>query len=92
MNKYDLIEDVVRRGEVSFKEAAVVVNSVFDSMMDALLKGERIEIRGFGSFTTRTYKPYMGRNPKTKERIEVKPKRLPHFKPSREVKKLLNYK
>lgn len=90
MNKYDLIDEVVKQGNISFKEASLVVNTVFDSMLSAVLKSERIEIRGFGSFTTRAYKPYLGRNPKTKEKIEVKPKKLPHFKPSRDIKKLLN--
>lgn len=90
MNKYDLINELVKRNNIGFKEASIVVNTIFDSMMKAVLNNERIEIRGFGSFTTRSYKPYIGRNPKTREKIEVKPKRLPHFKPSREIKKLLN--
>jgi len=90
MNKYDIIEEVAKKGEIPFKDAAVVVNTVFDVMRDAIMRDERIEIRGFGSFTTRSYKSYTGRNPKTKEQITVKPKRLPYFKPSRGIKKILN--
>lgn len=90
MNKHDLINELVKRSNRAFKEASIVVNTIFSSLMNAVLRNERIEIRGFGSFTTRSYKTYIGRNPKTKEKIEVKPKRLPHFKPSREIKKLLN--
>ncbi len=90
MNKYDIIEAIAKEGGLSTKDAAVIVNTVFESMKSAILRGERIEIRGFGSFSTRHYKSYMGRNPKTREQILVKPKRLPYFKPSREIKRLLN--
>ena len=90
MNKYDIIDQLAKRADISFKDAAVVVNTVFDAMKDAILRGERIEIRGFGSFTVRSYKSYVGRNPKTKEKITVKPKKLPYFKPSREIKRILN--
>jgi integration host factor subunit beta len=86
MNKSELVEALsVTRG-ISFKKAEDIVNAIFDSMAQALIEGDRIEIRGFGSFVVRDYKSYTGRNPKTGELIEVKPKKLPFFKVGKELK------
>lgn len=86
MNKSELVEALsVTRG-ISFKKAEDIVNAIFDSMTQALMEGDRIEIRGFGSFVVRDYKSYTGRNPKTGELIEVKPKKLPFFKVGKELK------
>ena len=86
MNKSELVEALsVTRG-ISFKKAEDIVNAIFDSMTPALMEGDRIEIRGFGSFVVRDYKSYTGRNPKTGELIEVKPKKLPFFKVGKELK------
>src|SRR5215467_8863338 len=79
MNKSELIEVIAQKTGMTKKRAEDVVNLVFDSMTDALSQGERIEIRGFGSFVNRSYGAYTGRNPRTSESIQVKPKRLPFF-------------
>lgn len=71
-------------------KAETVVNTVFDSMVEALLKNDRIEIRGFGSFVNREYDAYRGRNPRTGEVINVEKKRLPFFKVGKELKEDIN--
>ena len=86
MNKSELIEALAAKRGLSFKKAEEVINSIFDSMINALEDGDRIEIRGFGSFVVKDYKAYTGRNPKTGEPIEVKPKKLPFFKVGKELK------
>ena len=86
MNKSDLIDSVAERLRVHRQLAEFIVNSIFDDMTDALVRGEGIEIRGFGSFSIRKYKAYFGRNPKTGEKIEVKPKKLPFFKVGKDLK------
>lgn len=86
MNKSDLIEQLAISRDISIKRAEQVVSELFGSMSEALLDGERIEIRGFGSFEIREYGGYTGRNPKTGEPIEVKPKRLPFFKVGKELR------
>lgn len=86
MNKSGMIELVAAERGISFKKAEEVINTVFDSMTDAMLAGDRIEIRGFGSFVVNDYKAYTGRNPKTGESIAVRPKRLPFFKVGKELK------
>jgi integration host factor subunit beta len=86
MNKSEMIEALADQKGISFKKAEEIVNTVFDAMTGALLAGERIEIRGFGSFVVNDYKAYTGRNPKTGESIEVKPKKLPFFKVGKELK------
>ena len=90
MNKSDLIELIAQKASVPQKEAFEVVNIIFDSMTEALVGGERIEIRGFGSFYAKHYKSYQGRNPKTGTEIHVKEKRLPFFKVGKELKERLN--
>jgi len=86
MNKSEMIETVAEKKGISVKKAEEIVNTIFDAMTDALLAGERIEIRGFGSFVVNDYKAYTGRNPKTGESIAVKPKKLPFFKVGKELK------
>jgi len=86
MNKSELIESLSLKRGISFKKAEEIVNTVFDSMTEAMLSGDRIEIRGFGSFVINEYKSYTGRNPKTGESIDVKPKKLPFFKVGKELK------
>lgn len=90
MNKSELIEEVARRADLSKMNAAIVVNTIFDSMISAMKRGDRIEIRNFGNFTMREYKPYKGRNPKTGEPVEVPAKRMPYFKVGKGLKELLN--
>lgn len=86
MNKSELIEALALRKNLSFKKAEEIINTIFESMANALRDGERIEIRGFGSFVIKDYKPYIGRNPKTGEAITVNPKKLPFFKVGKELK------
>jgi len=86
MNRSDLINAVKNEADLSRRDAEKIVNTFFDSITDALANGERVEIRGFGSFTVKEYKPYVGRNPKTGDQIEVPPKRLPFFKVGKELK------
>ena len=90
LTKADLIEEVLNITELPRKESETIVETIFDSIIGALQKGEKIEIRGFGSFRTRQRKPRVGRNPKTGARVEVPAKRIPYFKPSKELKDLVN--
>ena len=90
MTKADLIEEVSRLAELTRKDSEVIVETIFDSVVRSLRLGEKIEIRGFGSFRTRQRKPRVGRNPKTGDRVEVPAKRIPFFKPSKELKDLVN--
>jgi integration host factor subunit beta len=86
MNKADLIYELSKKEDLTDKKAGEIVNLVFDGFTETLKKGRRIEIRGFGSFSVREYKPYTGRNPKTGKSVEVKPKRSPFFKVGRELR------
>ena len=86
MNKSELIEQIAERGRMTKKKAEDVVNLIFDSLVDAMKAGDRIEIRGFGSFVVKNYEAYTGRNPRTGQSIQVKPKRLPFFKVGKELK------
>jgi integration host factor subunit beta len=86
MNKSELIDRLAAKKSLSFKKAEEVVNAVFASMTDALLSGDRIEIRGLGSFVVKEYEAYIGRNPKTGETIPVKAKKLPFFKVGKELR------
>jgi len=90
MTKAELIEEVSRVVEMSRKDSEVIVETIFDSIVRALRLGEKIEIRGFGSFRTRQRQPRIGRNPKTGARVDVPAKRIPFFKPSKELKDLVN--
>lgn len=90
MTKADLIEEVSRVVEMTRKDSEVIVEAIFDSIVRSLRTGDKIEIRGFGSFRTRQRQPRVGRNPKTGTRVEVPSKRIPYFKPSKELKDLVN--
>ena len=90
MTKAELIEEVSRVVEMTRKDSEVIVEAIFDSVVKALRGGDKIEIRGFGSFRTRQRQPRVGRNPKTGARVEVPAKRIPYFKPSKELKDLVN--
>ena len=87
MTKRDLIEQIVELFPAySRRDAEVIVNAVFDSMTEALCNGERIEIRGFGSFVVKDRRAREGRNPKTGEVVAVAAKRVPFFKVGKELK------
>ena len=90
VTKSDLIEQLSEALKLPKGKAELVVNTIFDSMVAALQRGERIEIRGFGSFEVRNYKAYEGRNPRTGEPVHVKPKRLPFFKVGKELRENVN--
>lgn len=90
MNKSQLIERMAQESKLSYKEASSILDTVLNTMTEALAKGEGIEIRGFGSFTVKEYDAYKGRNPKTGEVIDVAPKRLPFFKVGKELRDSLN--
>ena len=90
MNKSELIETLAVKYGLSLKKADEVVNTIVETLADALKSGERIEIRGFGSFVVNDYKAYMGRNPKTGQPIEVKPKKLPFFKVGKELREKIS--
>lgn len=90
MTKADLIEEVARVVEFTRKESEVIVEAIFDSVVKALRENDKIEIRGFGSFRTRQRQARIGRNPKTGARVDVPAKRIPYFKPSKELKDLVN--
>lgn len=90
MTKSELIDAVTESANIPRKRAEEVVNLIFESMREALMAGDRIEIRGFGSFKTKHYEPYMGRNPKTGKLIQVKEKVLPVFKVGKELKNRVN--
>ena len=90
MTKAELIEEVSRVVEMTRKDSEVIVEAIFDSVVRALRANDKIEIRGFGSFRTRQRQPRVGRNPKTGARVDVPAKRIPFFKPSKELKDLVN--
>jgi integration host factor subunit beta len=90
MTKAELIDEVSKVVEMTRKESEVIVEAIFDSVVRALRAGDKIEIRGFGSFRTRQRQPRVGRNPKTGARVDVPAKRIPYFKPSKELKDLVN--
>ena len=90
MTKADLIDEVSRLTELTRKDSEVIVETIFESVVRSLRAGDKIEIRGFGSFRTRQRKPRLGRNPKTGDRVEVPAKKIPFFKPSKELKDMVN--
>jgi integration host factor subunit beta len=90
LTKADLIEEVLRITELPRKESESIVETIFDSIIESLQNGDKIEIRGFGSFRTRQRRGRIGRNPKTGEKVEVPPKKIPFFKPSKELKDFVN--
>ena len=86
MNKSQMVEVLAKREGMTVKAAEQLVTIFFDSITEALIKGDRVEIRGFGSFRVKSYDGYQGRNPKTGKVIQVEPKRMPAFKVGRELK------
>ena len=86
MNKSELIDIISEKGKMTRKRAEDVVNLIFDSMVEAMSGGDRIEIRGFGSFVVKDYSSYTGRNPRTGTSIQVRPKKLPFFKVGKELR------
>jgi integration host factor subunit beta len=90
VTKAELVEEVSRVTELPRKESEAVVETVFDSIIAALQSDDKIEIRGFGSFRTRQRRGRTGRNPKTGAKVEVPPKKIPYFKPSKELKDHVN--
>jgi integration host factor subunit beta len=90
MTKADLINLIADKAGITRVKAETVVNTIFDSMVESLMKDDRIEIRGFGSFVNRYYEAYQGRNPRTGEIINVKEKKLPFFKVGKELKDDVN--
>jgi len=87
MTKSELVEIIAdRHGQITRREAEVVVNTIFTAISEALVTGERVELRGFGSFSTKSRQPRIGRNPKTGESVAVPAKMVPHFKPGKELR------
>ena len=91
MNKLKLIDALKKECKISTKDAAAIVELFFEKMSDALAKGDRVEIRGLCSFYVKEYKPYLGRNPKTGERVQIASKKLPFFKCGKELKERVDY-
>lgn len=90
MTKAELVEEVADAAELTKKDAERLVELVFESIIDTLNKGEKIELRGFGSFRVRSRGARRGRNPKTGEQVEIPAKRVPYFKPGKELKEIIN--
>ena len=90
MNKSDLINTLKAEADLSRKVAETIVDTFFNTITETLARGERVEIRGFGSFTVKQYKPYVGRNPKSGVQITVPSKRLPFFKVGKELKEMVD--
>jgi integration host factor subunit beta len=90
MTKAELVEEVSKVSDLSKKHSEIIVETVFSSIIDALHRGEKIELRGFGSFRLRQRESRKGRNPKTGDKVDVPPKRVPYFKPGKELKDLIN--
>ncbi|MEA2162868.1 MAG: integration host factor subunit beta [Thermoanaerobaculia bacterium] len=90
MTKAELVDEVARVVQLTKKQAETIVNIVFDSIVESLRSGQKIELRGFGSFRLRSRKSRTGRNPKTGEKVDVPSKKIPYFKPGKELKELIN--
>ena len=90
MTKAELVEDVARAAELTKKDAERLVEIVFESIIESLNQGEKIELRGFGSFRVRERGARRGRNPKTGDPVSIPAKRVPYFKPGKELKELIN--
>ncbi len=89
MNKIDIVNQLSEKVNLNQKIAKIVVDTIIDTIKKAIVEGERVEIRGFGSFSMRTYKPYKGRNPKNGEVVDVPQKKLPYFKVGKELKEII---
>ena len=92
MNKLELIHELQTQTKLTQKEAADVVNAFFETIIDALENGDRVEIRGLCSFYVKEYESYIGRNPKTGEQVEIPAKRLPFFKCGKDLRDRVNKK
>ncbi len=92
MNKSQLIKALAEKQNLSLEESSTIVNTFFESIKDSLKQGDRVEIRGFGSFKMKEYSGYKGRNPSTGEVVDVQPKRLPFFRVGKDLKEYLNQK
>lgn len=90
MTKAELVDQVTALGDLTRRDGDIIVDTIFESMINALHADDKIEIRGFGSFRTRQRKPRTGRNPKTGEKVDVPAKRVPYFKPSKDLRDLVN--
>jgi integration host factor subunit beta len=90
MTKAELVDEVAHAVQLTKKQAETIVNIVFDSIVESLRAGQKIELRGFGSFRLRSRKSRTGRNPKTGEKVDVPSKKIPYFKPGKELKELIN--
>ncbi|HXG30996.1 MAG TPA: HU family DNA-binding protein [Thermodesulfobacteriota bacterium] len=90
MKRSEIEKELSDRFKLQTQQSERIIDTIIDYMTEVLQGGDRIEIRGFGSFFTKSYKPYSGRNPRTGQTIEVPPKRLPHFRPSKELVRKLN--
>ncbi len=90
MNKSELIEALAQDQGLPTKTAASIVKTILDTMIETLVRGDNIELRGFGSFTVREYETYTGRNPKTGAKVTVKPKRLPFFKVGKDLRESID--
>lgn len=89
MKKSDLVKKLAKKVEdLNLKESELIVNTVFDAMTEALASGDRIEIRGFGSFHVKERRAREGRNPKTGEKVQVQAKKIPFFKAGKGLKEL----
>lgn len=89
MNKMDIINKLGEELKLNQKVAKIAVDTIIDTIKKAIVDGERVEIRGFGSFSLRNYKAYTGRNPKSGEVVHVEPKKLPYFKVGKELKDMI---
>ena len=90
MTKADLVEEVTKIGDLTRRDAEIIVETIFDAVVGALREGDKIEIRGFGSFRIRQRNARTGRNPKTGTKVDVPAKKVPFFKPSKELRDLVN--
>ena len=90
MTKADLIDEVAKKSDLSKKDSEVIVQAVLDSIVESLKNGGKVELRGFGSFRLRDRASRQGRNPKTGEKVFVPAKKVPYFKPGKDLKELIN--
>ena len=90
LTKAALVEEVAHVAGLTKKRAEIIVDTVFGNIAEALQQGEKVELRGFGSFRLRRRAPRRGRNPRTGDRVDVPPRRVPYFKPGKELKELIS--
>ena len=90
MTKAELVDHVTALGDLTRRDGEVIVETLFDSIIDALKTNDKVEVRGFGSFRSRQRKPRTGRNPKTGEAVALSGKYVPHFKPGKDLRERVN--